>query len=263
MTQATTIGSSSVDIRAFYNGVEINSQDKWDAGVVKIWSGEAGHQLRQVHFGENRNFHNYRGFREFDDPNSSPVNIVLSSVFRPLSGSIVAGVITTGEPDRYEGKGYAFDGIIEPFTIRPKTVLYSITSPLDAHTNEGALMGGNENDVSASDSVVSAYTVFNGKSMRAGVFVDSSPKYSQASLNPLHGYTTNVPSGNPFVDTRYVANFITSSNGGPGMQAAMSLMSGSTDKFLRLKEVSATSGFVYDSVAGVGTDSLAFGGRLF
>jgi hypothetical protein len=44
--------------------------------------------------------------------------------------------------------------------------------------------------------------------------------------------------------------------------AALSLMSGSTNNYIPYNKVSATSGWTFDTTAGVGTDSLAFGGQV-
>ena len=43
----------------------------------------------------------------------------------------------------------------------------------------------------------------------------------------------------------------------------MSMMTGSTDNYIRYDEVSATCGWYYDNNMSVGTDSLAFGGMTY
>jgi hypothetical protein len=150
------------------------------------------------------------------------------------------------------------NGIIEPLTIRAKISGNSIDFPFEAHEVRGALQSGNEDSVFSSEQLLS---VDYFDLSPAAPFLDMVDMIGP--LSTLGYFNNDIPSRLPFSDTRYVRNAVTPDCVVKDMTAALSLMTGSTDNYVPFNKVSATSGFVYDSVQGIGTDSLAFGGMTY
>lgn len=217
-------------IDGWRQGVEITQQKHYDAGTAKIWAGESGHMPKQNRFGMGEGFITPPPFHELDYFN--PVTFI-----RLQDGSsdhAYTYPIVTG--DNNENENYTFDGIIEPLTIRALAAFFSIDVPVESHDTKGALMDGNTDNTNASDRVltVDRFSMTQNKS-----YVDLIDMFGNRPLNGFF-HVEKSPLG-PFVDgrLRFELDYITGD------------------------QRSSTSGWVYDGVEGIGTDSLAFGGQTY
>ncbi len=83
------------------------------------------------------------------------------------------------------------------------------------------------------------------------------------SVQPLNGFFIfDTSHRRPFDDTRYIRNTLPSSSYDSTLNAALSLMSGSTDNYVSFKQKSGVAGAYYDNTPA-GTDSIAFGGMTY
>lgn len=267
------LNTSAVD--PYTQGVEITRMRQWDAGVAKIWSGEPQHRLLKNHYGDTPNFLDVSSFQEKDYFN--PVTFLIAQQQNsPLFSNIITFPIITGNNTQLEN--YNFNGVIEPLTIRTRASFFSIETPFESHEVKGAVMSGNPDSVSSSDVVLSVDWV-DVKNVILP-YIDLSPDAVTIFTASVSGYFHVAHAVQaPFADIKYPRNTqlpVTSSvsihtNGNSGgwggrgsdMDAYLGLMTGSTDNYIRFNKRSAVSGWVYDSVAGVGTDSLAFGGMTY
>lgn len=284
----------------YLQGVELTMQSQYDAGIVKIWSGEAGHRMAICNYGQDKNFFPDPGFADMDLFN--PQTFLEAQEFAsPLYYNIITFPIVTGDNDQLEN--YNFNGVIEPLTIRPVVAFFSTDVPFEAHAVKGQFGNGNANQINGSDSVLTVYDFeptqqivgfldmvdiinsgteisgtwssgsWSGRVPYSGSFIGSgifTPVYVPTGT-PLNGFfryefTTVLP----FVDARLVRNVSDPLSGEPAnadndwqITAAMSLMTGSTDNYVRYNQVSMPCGWYYDNNAEVGTDSLPFGGMTY
>jgi len=237
-------------------GVEITKQAQYDAGVVKIWSGDPQHQLKPCVFGQDRNFDLKPTFVDADLFN--PIEwIKAQDESSPLWDKIFTFPIITGDNDQIEN--YNFNGIIEPLTIRPLVAFYSIDAPLEAHSVKGTVMDGNVNQIGGSERI---YTVdyFQPTQQITG-YLDI---IDIIEGHPLNGYFEHDFSALlPFVDQRLLRNTVDTAPMSSDMIIALNSMTGSTDNYVCYNQRSATCGWYYDNNASVGTDSLVYGGMTY
>jgi len=292
--------SGAMDTRAvdpYVQGVEITRQSQYDAGIAKIWSGEPGHQLRTNRFGMDKNFFPDPGYTELDL--FDPVRYLRAQEnLSPLWWNILTFPIITGDNDQAEN--YYFNGIIEPLTIRAVVAHFSTEAPYESHSVKGLFGNGNGNQLNGTDSVVSVYSfepgrehvgyldmvdILNSNTVQSGTFAsgswsggvplsgtyvgegDFTPVFVPTG-RPLNGFFRfEFTSILPFVDERLIRNTAdksqVSGHQSPEMLAALSLMTGSTDNYVRHTQRSAPCGWYYDDNGGVGTDSLTFGGQTY
>lgn len=254
------VNTSSIDTSAidgYRQGVELTQQKHFDAGIVKISAGEPGHVLRRNGYGMSRNFRNDPRFEELDYF-SPEMFLRAQEQDSPLLFNIITFPIITSDNDQIEN--YVFDGIIEPFTIRPRASFFSIDVPFEAHEPKGALMGGNTDTTWASDQVESVYVYDLKQHIGYLDMVDMiDGRY------PLNGFFRHDKTPlSPYVDARYPRNVRLATNYDNDLNAALSLMSGSTDNYIGLTQRAATAGLDYDpNGSSLGTDSIAFGGRVY
>lgn len=251
----SSIDTSQID--AYRQGVEITQMKHFDAGIVKIHAGEPGHMLRRNRFGMDRNYRTEPVFEELDYFQSE-LFLRAQELDSPLLWNILTFPIITSDNDQIEN--YVFDGVIEPLTIRSRASFFSIDVPFEAHDVRGALMGGNTDSTGASDQVLTIY-VRNSSTMS-----EMLPYLDLVDLIggrfPLNGYFQHEKSHiKPFADIRYPRN-VSLQSYDASLESALSLMTGSTDSYIRFDERSATSGWDFDSNL-IGTDSLAFGGMTY
>lgn len=261
-----TSSISTIDIDGYRQGVELTQQKHFDAGLAKIHAGEPGHVLRRNRYGMDKNFRNDPWFEELDYFNPAKF-LAAQDIDSPLYWNIITFPIITSDNDQIEN--YVFDGVIEPFTIRAKASFFSIEVPYEAHEVKGAMMGGNTDTTFASDQIQTVY-LYDLKQQIG--FLD---QYADAVTFPedpaaspplkVGFFLHDKPQLAPFVDIRYPRNATLSTNYDTAMNAALSLMTGSTEGYINLAtgKRSAPSGWDYDSNSGVGTDSLSFGGMLY
>ena len=278
----------------FLQGVELTKQTQYDAGLVKIWSGDPQHVLKPCVFGQDKNYFPNPGFADLDL--FDPVRYLeLQEAGSPLWQNIITYPIVTGDNDQAEN--FNFNGIIEPFPIREVISFFSINVPYEAHTIRAGFAGGNDNIINGSDQVLTVdyfapsqqivgfldmVDIINETTTLSGSWssgswsggIPHSGSYVGLGIfsasfvesgTPLNGYFRfEFTSILPFSDTRYVRNAVPNDDDEqPDMIAALSLMTGSTDNYVRFDEVSAACGWYYDNNAQIGTDSLAFGGMTY
>lgn len=247
-TNTSSMNTSAID--GWRQGVEITQQKHFDAGTVKIWAGESGHMLKRNRYGMGEVFRTAPPFQELDY--FRPVTYLLAQdeLFDPI---FTYPIITN---DNSQDENYLFDGIIEPFTIRARASFFSIDVPIESHEVKGALMAGNTDSTNASDQVLTVDYFSPHKQTKS--YIDL---IDMMGNHPLNGFfhvekTTLLP----FIDERLLVTPVVGLRA--DFVAAVGQMSGSFD-YIPPHQRSATSGWVYDSTQGVGTDSLAFGGLTY
>lgn len=268
---AAPVNSSSIDTRAadgWRQGVELTQQRHYDAGLVKIWSGEVGHLLSKQTFGMGPNFDEDVVFTELDYFDAVSF-IKAQTIFTSSSGTstfILTQTFPIVTSDSDERENFALDGIIEPFSIRPRIGFFSMDVPFESHEVKGAVLGGNQNQMGAGDQVTSLYEF--QKTSKIIPYLDMVDMNGNV---PLPGFFINDIIGlNPFSDRDMMIGDAISldSRLQPLMtdlliQEEVYGLNPAHDNYVPASSISATSGFVYDSVAGIGTDSIAFGGMVY
>ena len=258
-----TSSIETVLIDSYRQGVELTQQKHFDAGIAKIHAGEPGHVLRRNRYGMDKNFRNNPRFEELDYFN--PEKFLRA---QDQASPLVFNVITS---DNDQIENFLFDGIIEPFTIRARASFFSIDMPFEAHEVKGSMMSGNPDTIAASDLVQTVYLYDLKQQLPfldqyADTVTFAEQKAGQGYASSLVGFFRHdKPVIAPFADSRFPRNTVLSTNYDPAMDAALSLMTGSTEGYINLAigKRSATAGWDYDTNSGVGTDSLVFGGQVY
>jgi len=252
-SNAGALNTSTID--AYTQGVEITRQQQYDAGIAKIWSGDPTHVLKPCVFGQDKNFFPDPGFADIDL--FDPVRLLKAEeLASPLWFNILTYPIITGDNDQAEN--FNFNGIIEPLTIRPIVAFFSTEAPFESHTVRGAFGNGNTNQINGSDIVETVYSFEPGRQI-----VGYLDMVDIIEGHPLNGFFRfEFTARLPFNDARLIRNTIDRLTGAdvPSIDAALSLMTGSTDNYVRFDQRSATCGWNYDNNVATGTDSLPFGG---
>lgn len=272
----TYVNTSSIDIStsdAFKQGVEINSQRSYDAGWVKIYSGEPGHILRQANFGTHNRSFSPGGVPFADKSLLSPTLIINAAPIRlDNNADALLETIVVGDNDFINVN--SLDGVIEPFTIRAKAESSNLEFPRSAHDIFGSVMCGNYDFMQASDLIMTVdefeprlssaafddsnaandINLFNGKATLNATITQQSTRPPFFDVNRLEGDML-------FFD--YVAASTINSLDSGSIIVALEAMSGSSDNYVTSIKRAATSGYVYDFCGTPGTDSLAFGGMAY
>ncbi len=281
LTKTKSILSSSIDTSAidgYRQGVEITHQKFFDMGTVKISAGEPGHVLRRNRFGEDKVWDTQTAYQDKDYFN--PVKFVSASAQPEDVGQSANFTFPILTSDSTQIDNYNFDGIIEPLSIRPVASFFSIDIPFESHGVRGSLMGGNLDSLQSSERVVTVDYV-NQHYLTGSNHVDRFPTQQivpfldmmsmfndgtllSGSLAGVGIFINDLSPRDPFVDARYVGNVVHSASmkWPTDMLDPLSLMTGSTDNYVPWNKRSATCGFTFDGVTGVGTDSIVFGGRV-
>lgn len=255
-SQEGAINTKPID--PFTQGVEITRQVQYDAGLAKIWSGEAGHVLKPNTFGQTKNF--------FPDPGFADIDLFIPQRFlaaqtnsSPLWQNVLTFPIIIGDSDQIES--FSLNGIIEPLTIRAAAAFSSIDAPLESHAVRGNFGSGNSDQLNGSDQVVTVY-VFEPKRQIVG-YLDMVDIIEGHPLNGFFRYEFTALL--PFNDERLVRNVPVSQETvkDAGMLAALSVMTGSTSNYISFADRSAACGWGYDNNGTIGTDSLPFGGMTY
>lgn len=261
-------GIKTSQIDPWRQGVEITDIKHFDAGLVKIHAGEPGHVLPQKHIGYGSSFRaeqNYWSEVDLFDP-------VLFIKAQGDSDQFTSSSVTITWPivskDYNASDNFEFDGVIEPLTIRAQSSFFSNDIPWEAHTVRGALMDGNLDPLRASNRILTVDYFCSEPE-----FIGYLDLVDMLGNVPLNGFFRNEQSAlRPFVDQRLSRDIPLSENYSEQLGAALSkvYVSGSesvsyksTDSYIKYNQVSATAGFTFDAVQGVGTDSLAFGGLVY
>lgn len=251
---------STTLIDGYRQGVEMTQMKHFDAGLVKIHAGEPGHVLRKNRFGMDRNFRNDPVFEELDYF-SAVTFLRAQEAASPLVLDVITFPIITGDNDQIEN--FIFDGIIEPLTIRAEASFFGIETPFYAHSVKGGVMGGNLDQTWSSDQVLSIdYFEPDKKQVPFLDLVEMISISGSLSL-ATRGYFNNIKSTRrPFDDSRYPRNTTLSTTYVSEMDAALSLMSGSSDNYVSFKQRAAPCGWTFDNTPA-GIDSIAFGGQTY
>jgi len=281
---------------AWTQGVEMNRQAMYDAGLAKIWSGDAGHQLKPNVFGQDKNFFPDPGFADLDL--FDPVRFLKAQEQdSPLWYNIITFPIITGNNDQLEN--FNFNGIIEAFPIREVVAFFSINVPFEAHQPRASLVGGNDDVLNGSDRILTVdyfdrtyghgttpyqdlVDIINPGTEHSGTYASGSwtggEPYSGSWVGSGAFTPIDVPTGFtlngffrferspllPFVDQRLNRNDTPNDTFEDAILVdSMDHMKGNTDNYVRFDQVSAPCGWDYDRNAAIGTDSLAFGGMTY
>jgi len=284
---------STKDIDPFRQGVEI-TQEKHTMGCFKISAGTPGHFIRPQSYGVNeRNIVSSGSYIEIDYFN--PIEYIKAQEPGTTLKKVVTFPIIVSDNDQAEN--YNFNGIIEPLSIRPVVSFFSIEFPFESHAVRGAIMAGNSDvrffssdmvltvdDIPTKISPPKANLVYTGSMMnevaedgtyqraysffRESWYLDAVETMSSDSGVPQQviGYVHHgVNHLDPFRDEKlYLKELgITKETHGEDMVEVFSVMTGSTGNYIPPGKKSATTGFVYDNISSVGTDSIAFGGMTY
>jgi len=264
----------------YLQGVEISTQAQYDAGLIKIWSGEAAHHCAQLSFdgsngivtspfsdGVSTSFNTFSseavGFntnvqfpvlqyplQNVSENSRSTVRTFLykTSTIRANDGTKVKYRL---DPDI---ASTTLSTVIEPLAIRLQPSFYSSNVPVNPHVVRGSVTGATDGTHVTSERVLTVDT-FN-TSTKPATFNDT------ITLATGRSYVKSVVIL-AFNDSKYSRNVPPSSYDTNNILKALGLMSGSTDNYVRYDEVSAACGWYYDNNTGVGTDSNAFGGMTY
>jgi len=265
------INSGSIDtsgIDAYRQGVEISDIKHYDAGLVKIHAGEPGHVLPRRQYGYGTSFRHDQDFFEEIDL-FDPVEFIKAQgdvdQFYSSSYTITWPIVTK---DYNASDNYEFDGVIEPLVIRAAAAFFSIDVPFETHTIRGELMGGNTNPVKAANQIktVDYFDPSEGSvpyldliDMLGNVPMEGFFNSDQRPLSPF--VDERLPRDHPLSDT--YEDDLGAALSAVYVSGSESITYASTDTYVKYNQIAATSGFTYDAVQGVGTDSLSFGGLTF
>jgi hypothetical protein len=273
-------------IDEFRQGVELTQQKYFDAGIVKIWSGEQNNVSLKLDYGEETTrYHNV----VFVDRSYSDAIQMLNSNFSNVKEEIVDDfifvdtdqvvdfenddvVITsllltqhgsqthiTTFPVLYDSVDYSavreisFDGVLEPLNIRTRAIYLTSDALGNVHSCNGNVESGNVDSQKKSDIVSSV----NKLMTTSAPFNDA--KIVGNTIMRTVGYFTNDNVLEPFFDDRLVLNSAHDNSRDIMMTAIISLMTGSTENYINPGEYSMPTGFDYENCP-VGTDSIVFGG---
>lgn len=296
LQQTNHVLPTTTNIDRFRQGVELTQQKHFDAGIVKIWSGERHNELFRANFGQETTNYNDIVFldRSYTDAvttlKTNVITQTLTTFGDETENSIIdydnLYVITYnnhyvvtipsightsytkqqistfqipyGSLDYVAVRDYTFDGILEPLTIRLTNSYIKSDMLREAHSCNGEIESGNSDSERSSDMLLSV-DVFSAKLYDS--FVDD--KRSNETVKSI-GFFSIENTINPFVDNRQILNFLDKEEQfqhlGLDIVSAVSLMTGSTENYVNASEISSTSGFVFDTA---GTDSIAFGGFAY
>jgi hypothetical protein len=173
----STGSQNTTTIDAYTQGVELSQLKRHDAGFVKIWSGEAGHQLLVAWYGENgpsiTNPFTDDPTAYFTDPSSIiknspkfPVLLFPIQTTEDLTsqGNPTLRYKTIRTPRAAGGSVFyridqdiaavTMNGVIEPLAIRLQPSFYSNDVPTNPHVIGGSVGPGNEDAAKSSDLVL-------------------------------------------------------------------------------------------------------------
>lgn len=257
--RVTTVNSSSIDtsdIDQYRQGIEIQEQKHWTAGMLKIHAGETGHIIKQNIFGQDSNFElNTNSLTDsswYEDASKfDPVKYVDGQ------DASYALPIILGDTNQIDGQ--TLNGVIEPLSIR-SIVSFSSIDILEPHDIRATIMMGNQDILMSAEPLVHVHTYEPSKVVTP--YLDMSDM--MGSIQTVSYHDTSIKTIAPFVDknTREsVLHNVVQSNPND-MNTALCALEFDTENYIPTGSVSPTSGFVFDNNT-LGTDSLAFGGMIY
>lgn len=239
---------------AYAQGVELTRQEQFDAGPVKIWSGNPGHVLIKNGFGMPSDMYedvvtfNDRGLLDPVEYVKENKNIPTQQQFHIIDGN-----------DRVESISY--DGVIEPLRIRRPISSFSSTAPQFPNVFSMSNMGGNVDVENGSDAVLSVDYYDVVKNFHIPSYTDrvDVAQFVNNTRSNVKFSTTKI---SPFIDVIYSRN-VHDENVDASVENALGQMSPSTDNYVSYEQRSGCCGWTFDGNTTIGTDSIAFGGRTY
>jgi hypothetical protein len=261
------INSSSIstkEIDAFRQGVEI-TQEKYAFGGAgaKIYAGTPGHIIRPNSYGVNNlDIISEKSYIEIDYFN--PIDYLKAQEPGTTLAKVITFPIITDDCNQQEN--YILNGIIEPLTIRPVISFFSIEFPFESHAMRASFMGGNSDPrfFSGEQVLTVDYLDFTNENYYLDAFGNTSGEGGMP-IQTIGYVSERYNHISPFDDNKiYLRTFgITVETHGEDMVKVFEIMTGSTGNYVPPNKKSSTSGFVYDNIGSIGTDSIAFGGLTY
>lgn len=255
-----SINTSLID--KFRQGVEMTNLSHWAAGIVKVHAGEPGHMLRPNSFGvKDNNITNEVFYKDLDyfDPvkyiraQSDPTNVYILQLTYPI--------IT---PNADQSDNYAYNGTVEPLTIRAAASFFSIDVPFEAHSVKGAVMNGNLDHRFGSDALAQEFP--HEPNNKFIPFLDTSPVNIPGVAQSFGYFFNEFSSITPFTEREGKGTSLSSTTILDTTLASimLTMTSSNSDEYVTTRQACSGHGFTFDSaigcVGGSGVDSLAFGG---
>ena len=253
----------------YRNGVEVSDTRKWTSGFSKITSGERGHLTRRVtSYGDTHldivlsNF-----FQEVDYFN--PIAFMKAQTNSSKTYVVTFPIIVS---DSNQRENTTYDGIVELFPIREVAAFTSIFAPHQPRGVFGQYGNGNfRRAISASDEVVSVLDYKNLSSNGRSHFLDGAEKITFTAGETtvqlgqsIEFFTSDENVILPFEDAVYPRDHGNYTLYSSDLSSAISsLMYPMGDTYIREKQKSCATGFVYDNAGIAGVDSIAFGGLTY
>lgn len=251
-------------------GVELSDFRHWQSGIFKISAGTPGHLIKdftsigisEIYSLTDNNF--FQELSLFD----SVEFITLQSEDKPIEHLVTFPIVTS---DTNQRENFIFNGIIEPFPIRPVISYFSINFPFEPHGVSANFGNGNPFLRSSSDMVDSIDT-FDPERINKKVFLDISD--SMRLLNDEGTTSVDLGPSLPYIsfDENYLEPFKDAVYSlGDELQSTRNYENDFLDvikrmdplgtTYLTANEYSGRTGFTYDNNFQR-VDSIAFGGLL-
>jgi len=251
----SSIQTSEIDV--FRQGVEI-TQNKHFIGTFKISAGTPGHIVKPTSYGVN-NFDIISENSYVETDYFDPIAYMQAQEFGGELEDLITFPIVIGDSNQLENVN--FNGIIEPFSIRPVISFYSIEWPFESHSVKGDFVGGNTRKISRSNDRILSIDDFYDDS-NSSWYLDSFDLEGSDFPVKREGYLNfNLETLKPWDDTTvYLKKMGIDGTKFEDFQQTFQEMTGTTGNYIEPGKRSACCGFVYDGSTVLGTDSIVFGG---
>jgi len=253
----SSINTNQID--QYRQGVEITTQKHFDLGTFKVHAGEVGHVLRREYLNDDPVFrYDQTSFLEIDTFN--PVEYVKTQDdINQYSLYIQNHTWPIVTKDCDLSLLYDLNGIIEILDIRD--LINFKHEPF--HTIRGSIEFGSFN-LFLGSSEITTHEYF--KHNKNPAFFDSSENNQLDNIPVINSETAHLL---PFIDQRLTKDFPNSISTSNDMINALNQILTITssyktcNSYIEYNQISATTGFVYGDVQGLGIDSIAFGDYTF
>jgi hypothetical protein len=253
----SSINTSQID--QYRQGVEITTQKHFDLGTFKVHSGEIGHILKREYLNDDPIFrYDQQPFIEIDT--FDPIEYIKTqddiNQYSIYVENHTWPVVTR---DSNLSLLYDLNGIVEIFDIRD---IINFKRSQSRGINGSIEFGTFNSILGSSEITTQEYFIHNNNP----VFFDSSENNTLDNIPVVNNEITRTTS---YIEQELTKNLPNSLVTNSDMILALNQILTTTstyktcDSYIEYNKISATTGFVYDSVQGTGTDSLAFGGFTF
>ena len=224
MQRSGSINTTAID--PYRQGVEVRLPSHQAIGIAKIGTGELGGNFRRSSFGM-----------------SDALRCGTNSAFSENGSNSNDGP-------------WSLDGTIEALSIRSTVMFAALDGIDDGHAVRGTLMGGTEDQFGRAAQISNLIEL---DEFVQQPFIDSSDVLGSIPLQ--HGSFSEPGSVSAADDSRLKSGIRIPQSAAPEILQALRAMAPATDFGLVPPGfIAAAAGFVYDTRACVGTDSIAFGG---